>query len=220
MEDKFTPHFKKAPKALPHMQWSESIRSWQLLCLGLFALCLLQSIIFVFLFPLKETEIRYVELLSDGNVYFKELPTDDLSSDRRQLFIRKAIRRFVKLYNTKDNIPPRKIGEEIQELSTQSVFNKFNKEYTEMYNNASDNRREALIKKDYDAGTDKKGNPIRRVEFTVNEIDDENRLVNTGHFLATITYTYDPTYRPSKQHELYNPLGLKVTDFQVNASTQ
>ena len=192
-----------------YMRMAESVRLWQILCLFFVAIITVQMITIATLFPLKETRFRYVEFLNSNDVYYRIMPTADLSADQKELLVRKAIRKYVFDRNVKDDITEKQRAKIIRTMSDDAVWAQFKHQFSRMINTMDDVKRDIEIISDsiIDRG-------IHQVEFRAIDVGDRNTRVR--NYIATLKYRIEPNPLVDTETDLLNPLGIKVLGYNVS----
>jgi type IV secretory pathway component VirB8 len=158
--------------------------------------------------PLKETEIRYIEFTTSRDNFFKVYPAN-LSVTQRQLFIRKAIRRYIRDLNIVDHMTEAKRFREIGVMTTESLFNAQKKTFKAVYEGLRDTgKREVSII--YDQALE--GN-IHEIEFETTDIYKQEKSVQ--YWIAKVHYEIPRNRELSSEEALMNPLGLVIKAYHV-----
>ena len=143
------------------MRMSEALRIWQWFSLFLVLALTASSMAIYAMFPLKKTEIRYVEFLASEDVYFRVAPSSEINQSQRQLYFRQAVRKYVNDRNTKDDMTGKERVKIIRSMSSKAVWEEFKVQFTEMTERMEDVTRKVEIISDSPIGQ----SPIHQVEF-------------------------------------------------------
>jgi type IV secretory pathway component VirB8 len=201
----------QAPRGLLHMRYAESVRVWQLVTLALVFIIAVLAVALASLFPLKETQYRYVEFLNSPDVYFRVMPSADLSVTQKELFLRKALRKYVYDRNVKDDVTERIRAQTIRAMSDDSVWNVFKEQFSSMITQMDGINREVEIISDNFLD---KENGIHLVEFRT--IDKKDSYFRVRNFNATVRYEANINNMVDKDDELLNPLGITIKSYNLS----
>jgi type IV secretory pathway component VirB8 len=199
----------RRPSGLLYMRLAESVRLWQIISVVLIGIITLQAIALTSLFPLKQTKFKYIEFVGSGDVYYRILPTTDLTADQKTILVRKALRKYVYDRNFKDDITEKIRVKNVRAMSDDSVWDDFKEQFSLMLKQMDKTTRDVEIISD--SIIDKN---IHQVEFRA--VDRKNNLLAERNFIATIRYEIVPNPIVNSETGILNPLGIKVTGYNIS----
>jgi len=199
----------RRPSGLLYMRLAESVRLWQIIAVVLIGIITLQAIALSSLFPLKQTKFKYIEFIGSGDVYYKILPSTDLTADQKTILLRKALRKYVYDRNLKDDITEKVRVKNVRAMSDDGVWDGFKEQFSRMLKQMDKTCRDVEIISDSIIDDN-----IHQVEFRA--VDTKNNLIAERNFIATIRYEIVPNPIVNSETDILNPLGIKVTGYNIS----
>jgi type IV secretory pathway component VirB8 len=181
-------------------------RRWQLMAFILAAFVLLLVVTVMSLFPLRKTEIKYVEFSESGKHNFRIVPSP-LEKKQSVLLIRQILREYViKRISYTGNIHiDTPAVKQVAAMSSREVLGQFKEVYERIHIETTIERREVSIITDIPIGKN-----AHQVQYRTIDYFDGQKYEN--HWVATIAYEFEKQIA-TEEDELLNPLGIVVTEF-------
>ena len=200
---------KAKSTSLLYFRLGEAIRLWQIVAGIAIVLVVLQSVTIFTILPLKETTVKYVEFNSSEDVYYRMIPSSELTPDQKKTLVRKALRKYVYDRNLKDDLTEKVRVRDIRVMSNKAVWEEFKRQFTIMIENMDDVRRNVQIVSDSQIAEG-----VHQIEFRT---EDERGLeTKVREYVATIGYDLNEAMLSNVEEDHFNPLGIVIKKYNVS----
>lgn len=200
---------KAKSTSLLYFRLGEAIRLWQIVAGIAIVLVVLQSVTIFTILPLKETTVKYVEFNSSEDVYYRMIPSSELTPDQKKTLVRKALRKYVYDRNLKDDLTEKVRVRDIRVMSNKAVWEEFKRQFTIMIENMDDVRRNVQIVSDSQIAEG-----VHQIEFRT---EDERGLeTKVREYVATIGYELNEAMLSNVEEDHFNPLGIVIKKYNVS----
>lgn len=198
------------PSAMSYQVAMESARSWQLISFGLLIMLFITFLLLFLLFPLKETEIRFLSIGAKEGAMVEIYPAN-LPQDQKALLVKREIMQFVDDAHEIDNITENNRYKRIHAMGTEAVYDALVANAREIIKMLKGGSREVEIVyvRDREEG-------LKEVEFitrdTIGDIKDNKK------WEAIVKYHLSEAPIPGS-NMLLNPLRIVVDKYHVREKT-
>lgn len=170
----------RVPTVLIYKQMAENLRTWQIISV-IEGIALVTCLIgLILLFPLKTTEIKFVEFSASQDNFFRVLPSN-LPKEEHELLLRKFIRLYVFNRTRHDHVTETARFRSVKAYSTPEIFAEFTKQFNKNFESLKTFDRDIVILSDSIIENGK-----IMIEFKT--IDKKGDNMKETNYIATIAY--------------------------------